>query len=320
MKTTQHIRLGALVIVASILLIAGLYFVGQQQNLFSANATLYAHFHDIDGLMPGNNVRFNGYSLGRVVEISPYNDSLVQVVFSIDVDWLKFISINAQASLGTDGLLGNKLLEIEPGVPFERAISDGDTIAVRRQPDMDAAMRTLNATNNNLLSISSDLKNISERLSVDNSLWQLLSDTSLSDKVRGAIINLELTSSRTAIITGDLKALVADVRSGKGNIGAIITDTSLYSNIRQTIVNIESISDTLAVVSGDFKLLSQRATRGNGNVAAFITDTTFVGNLNAAVIEIRMAAKSADETMNLLGQSRLLKRYKKRQLKSEIEH
>jgi hypothetical protein len=85
-------------------------------------------------------------------------------------------------------------------------------------------------------------------------------------------------------------------------------------------VNIESISDTLAVVSGDFKLLSQRATRGNGNVAAFITDTTFVGNLNAAVIEIRMAAKSADETMNLLGQSRLLKRYKKRQLKSEIEH
>lgn len=317
MKTTQHIRLGALVIVASILLIAGLYFVGQQQNLFSANATLYAHFHDIDGLMPGNNVRFNGYSLGRVVEISPYNDSLILVVFSVDEDWLKFISVNAQASLGTDGLLGNKLLEIEPGVPFERPISNGDTIAVRRQPDMDAAMRTLNATNNNLLSISSDLKNISGRLSNDNSLWQLLSDTSLSYKVRGAIINLELTSSRTAIITGDLKAMVTDIRSGKGNIGAIITDTSLYSNIRQTIVNIESMSDTLAVVSGDFKLLSQRATRGKGNVATFITDTTFVGNLNAAVNEIRVAAKSADETMELLGQSRLLKRYKKRQVKSE---
>jgi phospholipid/cholesterol/gamma-HCH transport system substrate-binding protein len=313
MKTIQHIRLGALVIVASILLVAGLYFVGQQQNLFSANATLYAHFHDIDGLMPGNNVRFNGYSLGRVVEISPYNDSLVQVVFSVDEDWLKFISINAHASLGTDGLLGNKLLEIEPGAPFERSITNGDTIAVRRQPDMDAAMRTLNATNNNLLAISSDLKSISGRLSVDNSLWQLLSDTSLSYKVRGAIINLELTSERTAIITGDLKAMVADVRSGKGNIGAIITDTSLYSNIRQTIVNVESISDTLAVVSGNFKLLSQRAIHGNGNVAAFITDTTFVGNLNAAVSEIRMAARTADETITLLQQSRLLKRYKKRQ-------
>lgn len=298
---------------ASILLIAGLYFVGQQQNLFSSNATLYAHFHDIDGLMPGNNVRFNGYSLGRVVEISPYNDSLVQVVFSIDEDWLKFISINAQASLGTDGLLGNKLLEIEPGSPFERPIANGDTIRVRRQPDMDAAMRTLNATNNNLLTISADLKNISGRLSVDNSLWQLLSDTSLSYKVRGAIINLELTSERTAIITGDLKAIVSDVRSGRGNIGAIITDTSLYSSVHQTIVNIESISDTLAVVSGNFNLLSQRATRGNGNVAAFITDTTFVENLNAAVSEIRMAARTADETIALLQESRLLKRYKKRQ-------
>jgi phospholipid/cholesterol/gamma-HCH transport system substrate-binding protein len=317
MKTLQHMRLGALVLVASMLLIAGLYFVGQQQNLFSSNATLYAHFHDIDGLMPGNNVRFNGYSLGRVVEISPYNDSLIQVVFTIDQDWLKFISVNAQASLGTDGLLGNKLLEIDPGFPFERSIGNGDTIAVRRQPDMDAAMRTLNATNNNLLSISSDLKNISGRLSNENSLLQLLSDTSLSDNVRGAVVNLEITSARTATITGDLQALVGDVRMGRGNLGAIITDTSLYSHIRQTIVNIESISDTLAVVSGDFKLLSQRATRAKGNVATFITDTTFVGNLNAAVNEIRVAAKSADETMNLLGQSRLLKRYKKRQLKLE---
>jgi phospholipid/cholesterol/gamma-HCH transport system substrate-binding protein len=185
---------------------------------------------------------------------------------------------------------------------------------------MDAAMRTLNATNNNLLSISSDLKNISSRLSNDNSLWQLLSDTSLSDKVRGAVISLNITSERTAEITGDLKAVVRNVRMGKGALGAIIADTSIYSHIRQTIVNIESMSDTLAFVSGDFRLLSQRMTSGNGNVAAFISDTTFVGNLNAALNEIQEVAKSADETMTLLKHSRLLKRYKRRQLKSEKVH
>ena len=79
-------------------------------------------------------------------------------------------------------------------------------------------------------------------------------------------------------------------------------------------MNIESISDTLALVSGNFNLLSQRATHGKGNVAAFVTDTTFVGNLNAALSEIRTAVKTADETMALLHQSRLLKRYKKRQV------
>lgn len=315
MKTTQHIRLGALVLVATGLLIAGLYLVGQQRNIFSANATLYAHFHDIDGLMPGNNVRFNGYSLGSVIAISPYNDSLVEVVFSIDEDWLKFVSVNALAGLGTDGLLGNKLLEIEPGEPFERPIRNGDTLRVRRQPDVDLAMRTLNETNNNLLAISNDLRSITDRFSSDNSLWQLLSDTSLSPHVRSAVVNVEITSARAARITGDLSEMVRDVKLGKGSFGAILTDTSIYSKIYQTVVNVESISDTLALVSGNFSVLSDKAIRGNGNMAKFLNDTTLVGNLNDAINEIRSTATTTEETLNLLQQSKLLKRYIKRQSK-----
>ena len=315
MKTIQHIRLGLLVLLATTILIAGLYFVGQQRNIFSANAALYAHFHDIDGLMPGNNVRFNGYSLGRVLEIAPLNDSLIEVVFSVDEDWLQYISVNAMVSLGTDGLLGNKLLEIEPGWPFERPIGNGDTLAVRQQPDMDLAMRTLNETNNNLLAISADLKSISERFSTDNSLWQLLADTSLSPHLKSAVVNIEITSARAARITGDLSQLVAGVKAGRGNVGAILSDTSLYSTIHQTIVTVESISDTLAVVSGNFSTLSRKAIEGNGNVATFVNDTTLVGNVNAAVQEIRSAASSLDETLSLLRESKLLKRYYKRKLK-----
>jgi phospholipid/cholesterol/gamma-HCH transport system substrate-binding protein len=315
MKTIQHIRLGVLVLAATSLLIAGLYLVGQQRNIFSANATLYAHFRDIDGLMPGNNVRFNGYSLGRVVEITPYNDSLVEVVFSIDEDWLKYISVNAQVSLGTDGLLGNKIVEIDPGQPFKREIRDGDTLQVREQPDMDLAMRTLNETNNNLLAISGDLRSISARFLTDNSLWQLLSDTSLSPHVRSAVVNVEVTSDNAARITGDLSELVRDVRSGKGSFGAILTDTSLSTKIHQTVVNIESISDTLAIVSGNFSVLSGKLIHGSGNVAAFINDTTLVNNLNNAVTEIKGTAVTTEETLKLLRQSRLLKRYLRREKK-----
>jgi phospholipid/cholesterol/gamma-HCH transport system substrate-binding protein len=304
-----------MVLVATLLLIAGLYLVGQQRNIFSANATLFAHFHDINGLMPGNNVRFNGYSLGRVVEITPYNDSLVEVMFSIDQDWLKYVSVNALVSLGTDGLLGNKILEIDPGKPFGREIRDGDTLQVRAQPDMDLAMRTLNETNNNLLAISDDIKSITARFSNDNSLWRLLADTSLSPLLRSAVVNMEVTSSRAARITGDLSSMVGSVRAGKGSFGAILADTSLFTTIHQTVVNIESITDTLAIVSGNFNEFTNRTLHGRGNLATFVNDTTLVGNLNEAVGEIRKTATTADETMKLLRQSRLLKRYLKRQKK-----
>ena len=315
MKTIQHVRLGALVLAATLLLVVGLYMVGQQRNMFGKNTTLFALFHDVDGLMPGNNVRFNGYSLGRVLHIEPFNDSLVKVVFSVDNEWLKFISINAQASLSTDGLLGNKILEIEPGSPYARAIAEGDTLHVRRQPDVDMAMRTLNETNNNLLAVSEDLKSIAGRLSADNTLWQMLSDTSLSPLLQSAVVNLEVTSARSARITGDLRDLVSNIKDGKGSVGAILTDTSLFASIQHTVVRVESISDTLAMVSGNFKVLTDYLVKGKGNVATFISDTLFVDHLNAAVQEFRGAAATANETMQLLKQSRILKRYYRRREK-----
>lgn len=315
MKTIQHVRLGALVLAATLLLVVGLYMVGQQRNMFGKNTTLYALFHDVDGLMPGNNVRFNGYSLGRVLHIEPFNDSLVKVVFSVDNEWLKFISINAQASLSTDGLLGNKILEIEPGSPYARAIAEGDTLRVRRQPDVDMAMRTLNETNNNLLAVTEDIKSIAGRLSADNTLWQMLSDTSLSPLLQSAVVNLEVTSARSARITGDLRDLVSNIKDGKGSVGAILTDTSLFASIHHTVVRVEKISDTLALVLGNFESFSNSLIQGDGNVATFVSDTLFVENLNKAVQEIYGAASSANETMTLLKQSKMLKRYFKRQSK-----
>jgi phospholipid/cholesterol/gamma-HCH transport system substrate-binding protein len=133
--------------------------------------------------------------------------------------------------------------------------------------------------------------------------------------VRSAVVNVEVISARAARITGDLSAMVHDVRSGRGSLGAILTDTSLFSKIHQTVVNIETISDTLAVVSGNFSELSGKAIHGKGNVATFVNDTTLVENVNAAVKEIRMTATTTDETLKLLRQSRLLKRYSRRQKK-----
>jgi phospholipid/cholesterol/gamma-HCH transport system substrate-binding protein len=313
MKTVQHIRLGALVLSATALLIAGLYYVGKQRNIFKSTATLHALFARVDGLMPGNNVRYNGYNLGVVLDVVPINDTVVDVVFSVDESMLSIISNNARVTLGTDGLLGNKLLDLEPGLPFERAARDGDTLKVRRQPDMDQAMRTLNETNNNLLLVSSDLRSIAGRFSADNSLWQFLSDTTLSPHVKSTLVNIEVTSENTARITGDLRGLVNDVKSGRGTVGALIADTSIYRQLRQTIVNVELISDTLALVSGNIHDLSLKVVEGKGNVATLVNDTTLVGNINFAVQDIGKAANSLNETLGLLRESRILKRYFKRQ-------
>lgn len=312
MKAVQHIRLGLLVLVATILLIAGLYFVGQQRNIFSSTVTIHAPFQNIDGLMAGNNVRYNGYNIGMVLDVVPINDTLIDVVFSVKESMLQYISINARAKLITDGLLGNMLVEIERGYPFERPIRDGDTLSVRQQPDMDEAMRTLNETNNNLLAISSDVKSIFGRFSSDNSLWQLLADTTLSPQVRSTMVNVDRLANRAALIGTNLHVIIDNVRQGRGTIGALVTDTSMYVSLRNTITNAEFISDTLQAISSNLLQLSGKVNRGKGNVATLVNDSLLVGDLDRTVIEIGNAARSLNETLLLLQESRLVKRFERR--------
>jgi phospholipid/cholesterol/gamma-HCH transport system substrate-binding protein len=317
MKTVQHIRLGLLVLVASVLLIAGLYYVGQQRHIFGSTVTLHAMFTNIDGLMSGNNVRYNGYNIGMVLDVMPANDSLVDVAFSVNESMMHLISKNAKAKLITDGLLGNKIVEIEPGFPFERAIAEGDVLAVRKQPDMDKAMRTLNESNNNLLSVSADLRSITGRFSTDNSLWQLLADTGLSPQFRNIILNVDRTSQRAATISEGLSGLLKDVQSGKGNLGALLVDSSAYTTLNGALLNVKELSDTLLHASVSMKEIAAKVNAGNGNVSVLLNDTTMAEHADLALIEIKEAANSLNQSLSLLRQSSFMRRYLKRKNTSE---
>jgi phospholipid/cholesterol/gamma-HCH transport system substrate-binding protein len=314
-QTSQRIRLGAFVLASIVALVLGLYYVGQQRSIFHKSVKVYTDFTNIDGLMPGNNVRFNGYDVGMVLSLHPAADSVIRVQLSIDEEYVKWISVNAIASIGTDGLLGNKILNLEPGQPFDRSIMEDDQLKVRNLMAMDAAMRTLNETNDNLFFVSRDLKGITERLLRDNSLWRMLADSALSDQVRSAIVRVNVVSENSAMITGDLRDLVQDVKNGKGSLGALVTDTSLFSGIQQTVIHLEVMSDTLAMASGNFNRLSKNAVDGHGTVAALLNDTSLVNAFNSAVLSIQGAADGINNNMSLLRQSWLLKRYYKRELK-----
>jgi phospholipid/cholesterol/gamma-HCH transport system substrate-binding protein len=313
--TSQRLRLGVFVLVGTMALVIGLYYIGQQRNIFHSTILLHADFKNVDGLMPGNNVRFNGFDVGTVRSLKPGSDTTIHVEFSVAEDFVPLISVNSIASIGTDGLLGNKLLNLQPGYYFERAVQEMDGLQTRELVAMDAAMRTLNETNDNLLVLSRELVGVSQRLSADNSLWRLLADTMLSDHVRTALVKIGIVTENSAILSGDLRAIASAVRNGEGDLGALITDTSVYAGLRQTVVKLNVIGDTLIVASGNFKELSVAAASGDGLVAALLTDTMLVHEINRAVDSFSDAAEGLNSDLELLNQSRLFKRYKKRQMK-----
>jgi len=311
----KNIRLGVFVIVGAVLLIVALYVVGNKRNLFGKTFSISAKFYNVNGLMRGNNVRFAGIDVGTVERVEIVNDSSVNVIMIIEKDLQKFIKKNAVASVGTDGLMGNKLVNINVVDKLAPVIEDGDELQTLRSIETDEMTRTLNITNENIKVISSNVRGITDKLSSKNSLLTILTDTVVAENIRSAIVNIKDAGGQALGMASNLEQITEKIKNGKGTIGSLITDSSLFLNISQVIDRLQKVSDTAGIAAGDISSIIGKVKRGDGTVGNLLTDTTFIHNLNKSVESINDAAKGFDENMEALKHNILLRRYYRKQEK-----
>lgn len=319
-STTRNIRLGLFVMIGTLFLIYALYMIGSKRNLFGSTFRLNAIFHNVNGLMPGNNVRFGGMDVGTVEKVKIINDTAIKVTMVIETDMQQYIHENAVASIGTDGLMGNKLVSINSSSDSSPEVKQDDTIATIRPIEMDDMLRTLNRTNNNIASITDNLKTITAKVNSRNTLWSLLMDTVVADNVKEAIVNIKVTGEHSAKISGDLGTIVQAIKEGKGSVGAILTDTSLSGELHQAVVNIKLTSDKAAIITGDMSKIVSKVDSGKGTVGRLLMDTTFVPNLNKSMENIKEGSQNLNEVIEGLKHSIFLRRYFKKQAKEKAKN
>lgn len=316
---SRNVKLGVFVFTGTLFFIVLLYFIGSKRNLFSSTLKISAKFYNADGLMSGNSVRFAGINIGTVESVEIINDSTVLVQMVIQNNATQHIKKNSIASIGTDGLMGNKLVNISSVNKTAATIEEGDELTTLKAVSASDMMRTLSITNENIKAITEDLKEISSKLNKSNSLWNFLSDTTITDDLRQTIVSIRLTGERTAYVAGDLTKLMAGVKEGKGTLGALLVDTSLSNNLHQSIVNIKMVSKDLAIVSGDLSHITKGIKNGEGAVGTLLMDTTFVHNMNKSMENINTGSKGLSDNMEALKHSIFLRKYFKKQEKKKLQ-
>jgi phospholipid/cholesterol/gamma-HCH transport system substrate-binding protein len=192
-KTTNNkIKLGIFVSATIILFTLGIYFIGQRQQLFSSTFHVSGIFKDISGLQVGNNVRFSGINVGIIDDIHQVTDSTVSVGMVVNEDTRKFIKKNAKAIIGSDGLMGNKIILIVPGVNSTTQIEDNDVIATAMPVSMDDIMLNLQVTTENAAKITSDLSAITQNIHEGKgTIGKLLMDSIMAENVAMALSNIK---------------------------------------------------------------------------------------------------------------------------------
>ena len=190
-KPGNSIKLGVFVTAGLVLLICGIYFIGQKQRLFSDVFRISGVFNNVSGLLVGNNVRFSGINVGTVESITIISDTSVRVDMIIDEDVQKFIKKDATAIIGSEGLMGNKTINIAPGSVSENPIEDQDVIKTSKPVDFDEILGQLNTTTQNAAAITDDLSAIMNSIrSGKGTIGKLFMDTVLAKELDQTIKNL----------------------------------------------------------------------------------------------------------------------------------
>jgi phospholipid/cholesterol/gamma-HCH transport system substrate-binding protein len=192
-KTTgSKVRLGIFVSAGMILFTIAIYFVGNRQQLFSSTFHISGIFADVSGLQVGNNVRFSGINVGIVEDIKQITDSTVQVDMQIENGTKPFIKTDAKAIIGSDGLMGSKLVIIVAGKTGQKEITNDFFIATERPVNMDDILSNLKITTNNAAMITTELSVIVTNIREGNgTIGKLLMDSVLADNIEQALVNIK---------------------------------------------------------------------------------------------------------------------------------
>ncbi len=191
-ESINKIKLGAFVTLGIIILGTGIFFMGDTKKLFSTTFRISAVFKDVNGLQVGNSVRFAGINVGTIDAIEIMTDTVIKVDMVIDVKTQKFIKKDAKATIGSDGLMGNRIMNISPGTtPFEK-IEDNDLIGTTIPVSFDDMLLTFKETVDNTALITGDLATIMGNIkSGRGTIGKLFMDTVFADNLDKTILNVK---------------------------------------------------------------------------------------------------------------------------------
>ena len=312
-RSVNTIKLGVFVLAGLLFLIVMLYMIGKNRNLFGSSFALKARFENVQGLAPGNNVRFSGIEIGTVKHIDIIADTIIEVVMLVDDKMKEIIRNNAIVTIGSDGLMGNKVINIAPARSPAPFVTKGEILNSRKALNTDDMMQTLSKTNQDISIVAAQLKIAVQKVNNSAALWTLLNDETLPGNIRASAANVKMATLRAAVVASDLQSIVNVIKEGKGPLGTLITDTSLAIALHEAVSKINGVgdrADELAVsLNSVVTELKNDINTGKGPANAFFKDSSMVVKISSSLNNIQKGTDAFSQNMEALKHNFLFRGY-----------
>jgi len=274
MKRTTVVKWGnlkvgiLLTIVIAIMFYAS--FSGGGTSIFDPKGKFVCYFRNVNGLVSGSPVWMSGVEVGNVKSVDFVNiDSLrqVEVVCRIKRSVWDRMTKSARVQLGTIGFLGDKYVEVIPGLDGGPPIEEMDVIETIDAGDATAMFKAGEEAIDDARSFVVGLDTLLERMNRgDGTLGMMATDdklyremTALLGRLTALTADLQKNQERivsslelTATSVGNLSE---KVDNNTGTIGRLVNDPDLYDNLNASTAKLDTLLRKINAAEGNLGLL-----------------------------------------------------------------
>jgi phospholipid/cholesterol/gamma-HCH transport system substrate-binding protein len=313
--TWTELRVGLFVLVGLLVLAAGIFYVTGSKFL-GPKYQLTTYLPEVSGLTNGAPVRVDGVEVGNVESIrllprtpgkAPQKNKNIEVVMRVDKQFKDDILTDSTASLVTEGLLGNRYVNITRGFTGT-PLTDKGVIPGAEEKAMKEVVERSAEVLGNLNALSDEVRDLIEGVKEGKgSLGKLLTDEQAYNHLNSLLArgdtlvgNVQAGQGTLGkLVTSDemytkvnsgldhVNVILADVRAQKGTIGKLMYDPSLYDQAKQALTN------------GNAALDDVRA--GKGTLGKLVTDDTLYTKMRDTSSNLATATAKLNETTNTAG-------------------
>ena len=312
----RSITVGLFVLIGVIILVAGIFVIGGQQNRFGGAVRISSVFDNVGGLKKGGNVWFSGVKIGTIREVNFTEQSKGEIVMVINDESKEYVRKDAVAVISSEGFIGNKMIVIEGGSSNVPYIEEGDELHSKEGNDTEAMMATLQVNNENLVAITNDIKNLSERVRRgEGTVGALFTDSLMATNVKAMMANLNQAAINSKRISANLEQFSARLNNKDGLANQLLTDTILFNDLKSSVAQFETASQNANELTKNLSAASNKLNENDNTLGILLNDTDVADQVKATMQNLETSSQKLDKNLEALQSNFLLRGFFRKEAK-----
>lgn len=307
----RAVYVGIFVSIAIVIFGGAILAVGSLQNAFSPKASVHAVFPEVGGLQTGDMVWSSGVRVGVVKEMGFIEAGKVDVMLHLDKAMLPFIPADSKATIGSDGLIGNPIVVLAGGTTTAGPIADGATIEIGKAVSTTQIMETLQKNNENLVSITTDVKEMIAKIKAgEGTIGKLLTQDELYEQVKGALADVQVAAANAKALTASLSKFTGDLNKPGSFPYDLTHDKELMPSIKAAVADLQSVADKGEKVVGQVSTALENEASPLG---VLLSDEKSGGDVRTTLANLSEATELLNEDLVAIRSNFLFRPYFKKQ-------